>query len=181
MSARCLACGGEAVARERRVLNSEAARNVVAAWKEIVQLKAIELRVSLSEEFIGVVGTERSDRPGCMCRKCFSMFERYLRIRETLLSNIHAAITAPASAIPSTPIDANLTDGEPSRKRPAEDDSAISAKRCRLGEQPLPLQHLDPTGGKEPRRKLSLHAPAEPLQPGRSPGVSVSISRVFTI
>ena len=43
MSARCLACGGEAVARERRVLNSEATHNVVAAWKEIVQLKAIEL------------------------------------------------------------------------------------------------------------------------------------------
>ena len=100
------------------------------------------------------------------------MFERYLRIRETLLSNIHAAITAPASAIPSTPIDANPTDGEPSRKRPAEDDSAISAKRCRLEEQPVPLQHLNPTGGEEARRKLS-YAPAEPLQPGRSPGVSV--------
>ena len=52
MSARCLACGGAAVARERRVLNSEAARNVLSAWKEIVHLKAIELRVSLSEQFL---------------------------------------------------------------------------------------------------------------------------------
>ena len=56
MSARCLACGGEAVARERRVLNSEAARNVLAAWKEILQLKAIELCVSLSKEFLAVGG-----------------------------------------------------------------------------------------------------------------------------
>ena len=84
MSARCLACGGEAVAHERRVLNSEAARNVLAAWKEILQLKAIELRVSLSKEFLAVVGMGQSDRPGCMSRKCFSIFERYLRIREVV-------------------------------------------------------------------------------------------------
>ena len=69
MSARCLACGGAAVARERRVLNSEAARNVLSAWKEIVHLKAIELHVSLSEQFLAAVGTEQSDRPGCMCKK----------------------------------------------------------------------------------------------------------------
>ena len=97
MSARCLACGGAAVARERRVLNSEAARNVLAAWKEIVHLKAIELRVSLSEQFLAAV---QSDRPGCMCKKCFSMFERYLRIKEAILNTIHATISAPASAIP---------------------------------------------------------------------------------
>ena len=70
-----------------------------------------------------------------MCRKCFTVFERYLQIRETLLNNIHAVIMAPASAIP---IDDNPTDGEPSRKGSAKDDSAISAKCCHLGEQPVP-------------------------------------------
>lgn len=177
MSARCLACGGAAVARERRVLNSEAARNVLSAWKEIVHLKAIELRVSLSEQFLAAVGTEQSDRPGCMCKKCFSMFERYLRIKEAVLNTIHATISAPTSAIPSTPIDASHRD--PSRKRPAEDDSANSAKCCRLGEQPVPLQHLNPTGGKEPCRKLNFAR----TEPGRSPGVAVSstISKVRVV
>ena len=66
MSARCLACGDEAVAREWRVLNSEAACNVLAAWKEIVQLKSLELCMSLSEQFLAVVGMEQSDRPGCI-------------------------------------------------------------------------------------------------------------------
>lgn len=57
-----------------------------------------------------------------MCRKYFTKFERNLQIRETLLNNIHAVIMA------------NPTDGEASRKRPAKDDSAISAKRCDLWE-----------------------------------------------
>ena len=135
MSARCLACGGEAVARERRVLNSEATHNVVAAWKEIVQLKAIELHVSLSEEFLGIAGTERSDRPGCMCRKCFSMFERYLRIRETLLSNIHAAITRllrvryqALQSMPTLPMVSQA-----GRDRLHEDDSATQLSVAALG------------------------------------------------
>ena len=102
--------------------------------------------MSLSEQFLAAIGTEQSDRLGYMCKKCFSMFERYLWIKEALLNTIHATILAPASAIPSTPID--VSHGDPSRKRPAEDDSANSAKRCRLGEQPVPLQHLNPTGGK---------------------------------
>jgi len=52
MSVPCQACGGKAVARDRRVLHSAAASNIVAAWKDIVELKAQELRVSVSEQVL---------------------------------------------------------------------------------------------------------------------------------
>ena len=45
-----------------------------AAWQEIVKLKALELRVLLSEQLLAIVGTERSDRPQLIHRTCFSSF-----------------------------------------------------------------------------------------------------------
>jgi len=47
---------------------------------------------------------------------------------------------APARVIPSTAMNANSIDGEPSRKRLAKDDCVISAKNCHLGEQPVPFK-----------------------------------------
>jgi len=183
MSVLCLACGGEAVARDRRVLHSATASNVVAAWKEIVELKAQELRVSVSKQVLAVVGTEESDKPWCMCRKCFLLFDRYLRLRESLLNNIHAVVTGGSSVIPCTSINIEstsdlrpITEDEPSRKRPADDDIAVPAKRCRLGES-VPLPQTNPTAGKDPEcavqpcRQLNFAPP----EPGRSPAVAVSL------
>ena len=44
----------------------------------------------------------------------------------------HVAVMGPARVIPSTSINANSTDGEPSSKR--------LAKHCHLGEQPVPFK-----------------------------------------
>ena len=41
-------------------------------WQKIIKPKAIKLCVLLSIQLFAIVGTERSDRPGFMCRMCHS-------------------------------------------------------------------------------------------------------------
>ena len=50
--------------------------------------------VLLPVELLAFVGTEGSDRPGFMRKTCFSPFNPYLQLRQTLCSNIGNASVA---------------------------------------------------------------------------------------
>ena len=105
---RCLLCVGDAVLLHWpgiRVLCGRITGRVLSVWKEIVNLKAKELCVHISSEQINAaVGSEESVHRGYVCRKCFSAYEKFANIRETLI----AKVVIPSLALPEEETDTNI-------------------------------------------------------------------------
>ena len=80
----CQACGEEASASDRRsVSGGGGAQNVLAVWTELFSVEIHRQRLDMP-----------STTSGCMCRKCFYAYEKYIKLKEILSANAKKAVNA---------------------------------------------------------------------------------------
>lgn len=72
-TATCLGCNGAADAHDRRLLSEASYKSVLSAWKEII---ATKVQADRSLETVAAQ-VEVSANSAYLCRKCFTMFDRY--------------------------------------------------------------------------------------------------------
>ena len=121
----CLGCGDDLKTRagDRRVMTSLSTQKIVPDWKEMMK-KTLEKWNKTAD-----LDAELAD-PSYICRKCFGLFERYRRQKNTILASLQFALAhmptvkdshVSAEAGPSTTAKRAREDDQnlPSAKRPA--------------------------------------------------------------
>ena len=90
-TATCFGCNGTAATRDRRLLSgSPASVAVQTTWKDIL---AIRVKTSESADVAAFAAEVEADvNSGYMCRKCFYSYERYQKMKESLLANIQLVL-----------------------------------------------------------------------------------------
>lgn len=124
-TATCLGCNGAADAHDRRPLSGASYKSVLSAWKEII---ATKVQADRSLETVAAQ-VEVSANSAYLCRKCFTMFDRYQNTKEILLANIEQVLR---SSQPSQPGHKLVGSKRPSAK--LDDYSTNSAKVARLNQ-----------------------------------------------
>ena len=136
-TATCLGCNGAADAHDRRLLSGPTSKPVLSAWKEIIATK-VQADRSLET---AAAQMESSANSAYLCRKCFTLFDRYQKTKVLLLTNIEPVLS-------SQPGQHELVGA----KRPSaeiEDDSTDAIKVARLTQA-------------HARRQLSFSAASSP-------------------
>lgn len=89
----CLGCNRSTDPHDRRLLTGPKSSEVYAAWKEILALRQEDNPDRLAElERIAAVAEDATT--GMLCRKCFTAFNGYQRVKTSLLTNIDAVISS---------------------------------------------------------------------------------------
>ena len=89
----CLGCNRSTDPHDRRVLTGPKSSEVYAAWKEILALKQEDNPERLAElERIAAVAEDANT--GMLCRKCFTAFNSYQRVKTSLLTNTDVVISS---------------------------------------------------------------------------------------
>ncbi len=123
----CLACGDDLSNRsgDRRTLLTASLQHVVPLWMSIVS-KELAKRNETAELESLVSGDGDVEQAGKMCRKCFSAYERLLKVQTLVEANLSKAIQV------IVPTASRFVDSsQDSRKRGASNNplSQPSAKR----------------------------------------------------
>ena len=104
----CLGCGAETDrASDRRNLGSSPSKSVLNVWMTVVTRK---LEVDETDEFIQSLVTNHR-----MCRKCYSSYEKLLRLQKGIEDNINEALDM---LLPTARLDTPADDQAPPLKRP---------------------------------------------------------------
>ena len=86
----CLVCNGCAATHDRRLLSSCQSSQVRAAWKAILTMKVeADERLATTVERVAAAGAV-----GYLCRKCFSLLDRYQKLKVSLLTRIDSVISS---------------------------------------------------------------------------------------
>ena len=89
----CLGCNGSTVSNDRRLLSGQSTKSgqVYAAWKEILELKVNnDHRLAAAGKRMEATGASC----GYLCRKCFSLLDRYHNLKCSILNNIDLVISS---------------------------------------------------------------------------------------
>ena len=136
-TATCLGCNGAADPHDRRLLSGPTSTSVLSAWKEII---ATKVQADRSLETVAAQ-VQASANSAYLCRRCFTLFDRYQKTKVLLLANIEAVLS-------SQPDQHELVGS----KRPSaeiDDDSTNPVKVARLTQA-------------HARRQLSFSAASSP-------------------
>ena len=111
----CVGCGVDIHSKkiyERRLLCSEAGRNIKAIWEEIISMKLSQSGRELDlESFVGTLQNREY-----ICRTCFDNYKKFLNLRNQLLEKAEEALLR--VTIPSTsPDPCSLLGTKRKRKR----------------------------------------------------------------
>ena len=93
----CLGCGKDLALRaaDRRALQGPSAREVVDAWKAVFE--NVQVDVDEDERLCADTLLSRGEVPGKMCRKCFSGYEMFSKLHNTLHENLSKVIESQQS------------------------------------------------------------------------------------
>ena len=115
-TATCLGCNGAADAHDRRLLSGPTSMSVLSAWKEIIATK-VQADRSLETAAAQVQASANS---AYLCRKCFTLFDRYHKTKGLLLANIEPVLSSQpgqhelvGSKRPSAEVDDDSTSTNP--------------------------------------------------------------------
>ena len=89
----CLGCGVDITdkATNRRSLQGAAAKKVVAVWKSFIELFAEESGPDVDCDSL-ITGDGDQAHAGKMCRTCYSAYERYIVLQQTMKEKLRSAI-----------------------------------------------------------------------------------------
>ena len=114
----CVGCGVDIHSKkiyERRLLCSEAGRNIKAIWEEIISMKLSQSGRELDlESFVGTLQNREY-----ICRTCFDNYKKFLNLRNQLLEKAEEAllrVTIPSTSS-SVPDPCSLLGTKRKRKR----------------------------------------------------------------
>jgi hypothetical protein len=122
------------------MLCSEATRKVIPIWDEIIQIKLQELGQSINRAEI--LGSLTSEKKGYICRKCFLAYERYQKLRKSLVDNAHKAVAFMSTTV-STESNTPTQIGE-KHPRCAEDNALGPSSKRPLLAAANPLKKTSP-------------------------------------
>ena len=100
----CLGCGDELKVKDRRVLGSDSSKHVLQVWRSFFEEKLEELGIREDVDTDSLVkGSGDEKKAGKVCRKCFSAFERYEKLRRSIEKSIEDVLEAmvPDLEVPS--------------------------------------------------------------------------------
>ena len=87
----CLGCNASAAVHDRRLISGAQSIEVHAAWKEILALSVKgDERLSANAERVEAAAA----CSGHLCRKCFSLLDRYQKAKHSLLINMKSVISS---------------------------------------------------------------------------------------
>ena len=135
-SSNCLGCNCASTVRERRLISGPTAITVKSAWKEIIATK-VQVDSSLAAKAALV---EESAHSGYLCRKCFSLLDKYHKTKEQLLANVQNVLSSHSPG-PSFPADSHILVG--SKRSIGEADEARSVRKVVKLSQNVARRHLN--------------------------------------
>ena len=142
----CLGCGIDITnkATNRRNLQGAAAKKVVAVWKSFIELFAEETGPNIDCDSV-ITGDGDQAHEGKMCRTCYSAYERYIALQQTMKEKLRSAINV------ILPNDACRA------KRPRVEIPQMSQHEIPMLNSSLQLQHASSSAAVSPDVAVSWH------------------------
>ena len=141
----CLGCGVDVAdkATNRRNLQGAAAKKVLAVWKSFIQLVAEESGSDVDCDSL-ISGDGDQAHAGKMCRTCYSAYERYIVLQQTMKEKLMSAINVLSPVTCRT-------------KRPRIEIPQMSQHEIPVLHSSLQLQHASSSAAVSPDVAVSWH------------------------